>query len=117
MLGYDYLVFNSEKLPWAKKNSVKITNTENIGKSEAGTLIGTVTRLMQKKYTYQFTVTDFYYEKLAAIANLAQGRLYINGDAGHDVMPRMVSYDLVQNSELTAGTDGLWTVTMEFTEI
>lgn len=117
MLGFDYLVFESEPLPWAKKYSVKVKNTENIGKSEAGTDIGTVTRLLQKTYTYQFTVTSRWFTKLEAIAGLALGKLYINGDAGHNVRPRMTAYDLVKDSELTANTDGLYNVTMEFSEV
>ena len=50
------------------------------------------------------------------ICNEISGTLYINNDAGHTVRPRLTSAPLVPNSELTAGTDGLYDVTIAFIE-
>lgn len=116
-LGFDYLTFNSEALPWAKKNSVKLSHVETVAKTEAGTDVAIVTRLNQPTYSYSFTVTSAWRDKLLTIGNYAQGTLSINGDAGHTVRPRIQSIDLVQNSELTEGTDGLYNVSMTFYEI
>lgn len=115
-LGFDYLKFNSEVLPWAKKNSVKLSHVETVSKTEAGTDVGIVTRLNQPTFSYSFTVTSMGLDKLLTIGSYTQGTLYINNDAGHIVRPRVQSYNLVQNSELTEGTDGLYDVTMTFYE-
>ncbi len=117
MLGFDYLVFNSTTLPRAKSNKMKPAHIETIGTSEAGSDLGIVTRLNKPTYSYSFRVTSFWYEKLFAICSLAQGTLYINGDAGHVVRPRLQSKDLVKDSELTGGTDGLYDVSINFYEV
>ena len=117
MLGYDYLKFNNTKLPWAKSDKAKPAHIETIGTSEAGTDLGIVTRLNKFTYTYNFRVSSTWYDILFNICQLAQGTLYINGDAGRVVRPRMQSKDLVKDSQLTAGTDGLYDVTINFYEV
>lgn len=116
-LGYDYLTFNGALLPWAKKAGAKMTNIETVGTSEAGTDLATVTRLLKPRYSYSFTVTDFWLDKLLTMCNLAQGTLKINNGADKTVRPRMSGYDLAQNSELTDGTDGLYDVQIDFIEV
>ena len=116
-LGFDYLTFNSQALPWAKKNSTKLSHVETVSKTEAGTDAVIVTRLNQPTYSYSFTVTSTWLEKLKTIGSLASGTLYINNDAGHTVRPRIQSIDLVKDSELTEGTEGLYNVNMTFYEV
>lgn len=117
MLGYDYLKFNGVTLPTAKKNSLKYTNIETVGTSEAGTDLAIVTRLLKPRYSYSFTVTDFWRDKLRQICSLAQGTLTINNDAGHLVRPRLSGEDLVKDSETTALTEGLYDVVVDFIEV
>lgn len=115
-LGYDYLTFNSTALPWAKKNQTKFTHMETVGTSEAGYDLVITNRLNKPTYSYTFRVTTYWLEKLLAICSLTSGTLYINNDAGHTVRPRLQSKYLVQDSELTEGTDGLYDVNIVFYE-
>ena len=117
MLGRDYLKFNDTDLFWAKSNKVKFSHIETKAVSEAGTTLDIVTRLNIPTYSYTFRVTSQGFDVLLAICSLAQGTLYINGDAGHTVTPRLQNKDLVQDSELTDGTDGLFDVSINFYEV
>lgn len=116
-LGYSYLKFNNTVLPWATSNDEKPTHIETIGVSEAGTDLGIVTRLNKLTYSYSFRVTSWWKEKLFSICNLNQGTLYIGGDAGHVVRPRWNGSKLVQDSELTENTNGLYDVSINFYEV
>ena len=116
MLGYDYLKFNDTVLPWAKKNSTKYTHNETVATSEAGYDLVITNRLNKPTYSYSFRVTSFWFNKLIALCSLASGTLYINDDAGHMVRPRLQNKDLVQDSELTEGTDGLYDISITFYE-
>ena len=115
-LGYDYLTFNSTVLPWATANNTNYAQVETEGQSEAGYDLVTVIRKNKPTYSYTFRVTDFWKDKLIAISELLSGTLYINGDAGHAVRPELQSSTVVQDSELTEGTDGLYDVTINFIE-
>lgn len=115
-LGYDYLTFNTTVLPWATANSTQYAQVETEGQSEAGYDLVITTRLNKPTYSYTFRVTDFWLDKLLAICNLTSGTLYINGDAGHTVRPRLQSSTVVPDSELTEGTNGLYDVTINFIE-
>lgn len=115
-LGYDYLTFNSTALPWAKKNQTKFTHMETVGTSEAGYDLAITNRLNKPTYSYSFRVTSYWRDTLKTICALTSGTLYINGDGGHTVRPRMQSCDLVQDSELTEGTDGLYDISITFYE-
>ena len=115
-LGYDYLTFNTTVLPWATANNTNYTQVETEGQSEAGYDLAITTRLNKPTFSYTFRVTDFWREKLLAICSLTSGTLYINNDAGHTVRPRLQSEVVVQDSELTEGTDGLYDMTINFIE-
>lgn len=115
-LGYDYLTFNGEKLPWATSDSTAYEHVETVELSEAGYELAITTRLNKPTYTYTFHVTSFWRDKLLAICSELSGTLTINGDAGHTVRPRIQTKELEQDSQLTAGTDGLYNVTINFYE-
>jgi len=117
MLGYDYLKYNNEVLPWAKSDSTSYKDAETVDKSESGFDRAIVSRLQQPSYSYTFRVTDFWLEKLLAFGRQAQGTLIINNDTGHTVRARVKSKKLIENSQLTAGTNGLYEVTMQFLEL
>lgn len=117
MLGYDYLKYNNEPLPWAKSDTTSYKDAETVDKSESGYDRAIVSRLQQPSYAYTFRVSSFWLEKLLSYGREAQGVLTINGDAGHTVRPRVKSKKLIEDSQLTAGTDGLYEVTMQFLEL
>lgn len=116
-LGYDYLVFDSLTLPWATANSEDVEHVENAGMSEAGTDLVITTRLNKPTFNYTFRVTSWWADKLKTeVYSKLSGMLYINGDAGHEVRPRLQNKTLVPGSELTAGTDGLYDISISFIE-
>lgn len=116
-LGYDYLVFNTLTLPWATASSEDVEHVENTGMSEDGHDIVITTRLNKATFNYTFRVTSFWADKLRTeVYTKLSGTLYINGDAGHDVRPRLSNKTLVPGSELTAGTDGLYDISISFIE-
>lgn len=116
-LGYDYLRFNSTTLPWATANGEQYTQIKTEGMSEDGYDLVTVTRKNKCTYSYSFRVTSFWKEKLLTLTGLLSGTLYINNDAGRVVQPDLQSCTLVPDSELTANTDGLFDVTINFIEV
>lgn len=115
-LGYDYLQFDSTVLPWATANNNAYAHVETEGQSEDGYDLVIVHRLNKPTFSYTFRVTDFWLAKLKEICGKISGTLYINGDAGHTVRPRLQSTALVPDSELTEGTDGLYDVVINFIE-
>lgn len=115
-LGYDYLTFNGEKLPWAKTDNTAYEHAETVELSEAGYELVIATRLNKPTYSYTFHVTSFWVNKLLAMCSLLTGTLTINGDAGHTVRPRIQTKELEQDSQLTPGTDGLYDITINFYE-
>lgn len=116
MLGYEYLVFNTVTLPRAKSNNLGYKNLEDVATSESGFDKVTVQRLEKKTFSYTFTVTDFWRAKLRSFGSLGQGTLEVEG-VSYTVRPRIKSEKLVANSELTAGTNGLFEISMDFLEL
>ena len=115
-LGYDYLRYNSLTLPWATANQTAYTNIETEGQSEDGQDLVITTRLKKATWSYTFRVTDFWRQKLLEICGQLSGTLYINNDAGRTVRARLQNDTVVQDSELTEGTDGLYDVSINFIE-
>lgn len=115
-LGYDYLKYNNVTLPWATANKTAYTQIETEGQSEDGKDLVISTRLNKATYSYTFRVTDFWRQKLLAICSTLSGTLYINNDAGRLVRARLQNDTVVQDSELTEGTDGLYDVSINFIE-
>lgn len=116
-LGYDYLTFNTLVLPWATAAGDNFEHIETEGQSEAGYDLVITTRLNKPTFSYTFRVTSWWKDKLLnEVCNKLTGTLYINGDAGHTVRPRLQNITLVPNSELTPGTEGLYDVVINFIE-
>lgn len=116
MLGYDYLVFNTVTLPRPLSNSTGYRNLEDVATSESGHDKVTVQRLEKSTFSYTFRVTDFWLSRLKEFCELGQGTLQING-VNYTVRPRLKSKKVVDGSELTAGTNGLYDLTIDFMEL
>lgn len=116
MLGYDYLIFNTVTLPRARSNNTNYKNQEDVATSESGHDKVTVQRLEKGTFSYTFRVTDFWLSKLMEFCALGQGTLQING-VSHTVRPRLKSKKVVDGSELTKGTDGLYDLSIDFMEL
>ena len=115
-LGYSYLRYDNIVLPWATQNNTGYAHVETEGQSEDGYDLVITHRLNKPTFSYTFRVTDFWKAKLEEICNDLYGTLYINGDGGHTVRPRLQTSIVVEDSELTEGTDGLYDITINFIE-
>ena len=116
MLGDNYLTFNGEALPNPTAFSIAYTNIESTKQSEAGYDIAIVTRLEKRAFTGSFQVTSTWKDKLKTLCNLASGTLVYRGES-ITVRPRLASAALLASTEYSERTDGLWTVSITFTEV
>lgn len=116
MLGYEYLKYNGVVLPPPTGFKISYENIENINSSEAGSKIGTVTALGLRTFNCSWGVSSFWFKKLLAIGNTASGNLTVNNET-IKVMARLNSADLVEDSELTPNTNGLYNISLSFAEV
>lgn len=116
MLGFEYLKYNDLVLPPPTSFDINFDNVENINNSEAGTKIGTVTALGLRVINVGWQVSSFWLNKLLAIGRTTEGYLTFNNDR-IKVTARLGAAGLVENSELTPNTNGLYSISMTFTEV
>lgn len=116
MLGFEYLKYNDLVLPPPASFDINFDNVENINNSEAGTKIGTVTALGLRVINVGWNVSSFWLNKLLAIGHTTEGYLTFNNDR-IKVTARLGAAGLVENSELTPNTNGLYSISMTFTEV
>lgn len=115
-LGNNYLTFANKALPNPATFSVAYTNIESTKQSEAGYDLAIVTRLKKRAFTGSFQVTSTWLDELKTLCGLTQGTLVYRGES-ITVRPRISSSALLAESEYADRTDGLWTVSITFTEV
>lgn len=115
MLG-KYISINSTVLPNPTSFRMDEETIENVFQSEAGTDIVAVIRTGKRKASATFQVGSFWLEKLRSFSRSASQPVVIDGTS-MTMRIRSFSADLLPNSENIEGTDGLWTVSMEFIEV
>lgn len=115
MLG-KYIEINSEALPNPKSFSAEEETIENVYQSEAGTDLGQVVRFGKVSAKATFQVTSFWRDKLKAYSQTTTESVTIDGTT-MTMRIRNFSQKLVPNSENVEGTDGLWTVSLDFIEV
>jgi len=116
MLGDNYLTFAGEALPNPTAFSEAYTNIESTKQSEAGYDLAIVTRLKKRAFTGSFQVTSTWKDKLSTLCGMASGTLVFRGES-ITVRPRLTSSALLASTEYSERTDGLWTVSVTFTEV
>lgn len=116
MLGDGYLTFNSVAIPNPTNMSIQFDNLENVVESEAGTELAVVTRLQKRTFSCGCKCTSTWLSKFRTMCALSSGTLvYLNESI---VCRARIEYvSLVNNSEYADRTDGLWEVTLSFTEV
>ena len=115
MLG-KYIVINSETLPNPTSFSASEETIENVYQSEAGTDLAQVVRFGKVTASATFQVTSFWRDKLKGYSQTATESVTIDGTT-MTMRIRNFSQKLVPNSENVEGTDGLWTVSIDFIEV
>lgn len=91
-------------------------NVEHIAQSEAGTDLGTVTRLMKLTLKLKIKCDGHLYSKIKQKAVLTSGRLQYRG-LDTTARLRLESTAFEKYSELIDGADGLWTVSLVISEV
>lgn len=118
MLGRKFIKVDGVRLPSptsGPKNKPK--DYENVMTSEAGTDLVDVIRLQKKNISCTFQVSSFWKAKLEAICNESTVSVQIGTDTAFTCRPRLTSCDMYQDSHLVDGTDGLYTMTINFLEV
>ena len=110
MLGKKYIKIDNVAIPNPTRFKVKRTNIESVLVSEAGTDMTDTTRLMKRVISCSFNCSSFFHDQLIDICLQESAIVKIGNESPFDARIRMNTDDLVENSELTEGTDGLWTV-------
>lgn len=115
MLG-KYISVNSVTLPNPKSFSLNEETVEHVYESEAGTDLTQVVRYGKVSAKATFQVSSFWRDKLRAYTMAATQSVTIDGDS-MTMRVRNFSEKLIENSENVEGTDGLWTVSLDFIEV
>lgn len=115
MLG-KYIKINNETVPNPTKFAFSYEVTESEQKSEAGTDLVIVTRTNQCIIGLSFNLSSAWADK---IQNWCAANSVVLTFNGTNITGRLrgFSKELVEHSEYTAGTNGLWRVDCEFREI
>lgn len=118
MLGRGFMKVGEEKLPTPTAGpKIRYRNIENVLTSEAGTDQADVIRLKKRTVSCTFQVTSFWRDKLLDIAGESTVQLQIGSDTAFVVRPRIQNDDMFDGSYNVAGTDGLYTVNINFEEV
>ena len=118
MLGRGFIKVDNEQLPTPTTGpKIRIKNIESVLQSEAGTDLVDVIRLNKRTVSCSFQVTSTWKDKLLVIGNRSTVSVQIGTETAFTCRPRIANYDMYQDSHTVAGTDGLWTVSMNFEEV
>ena len=115
-LGNNYLKFNDVFIPNPESMSVDYENIENVAQSEAGTDLAIVSRLQKRTFTCSFQCTSAWLDKFRTMCGLTSGTLTYLGES-ITAMARISNAALQPYSEHASRTNGLWVVTVTFTEV
>lgn len=115
-LGYKYLKFNTLDIPNPIQFDIGFENLENVAVSEAGTDLAIVSRLQKRTFTCSFQCTSAWLDKFRTMCGLTSGTLTYLGE-NIPCRARIETATLSPYSEHVLRTDGLWTVSVTFTEV
>lgn len=90
---------------------------ENIFTSESGYQLSNVKRLSRITWSASFNCTGSMMNTIVALTKTAQITCQVNGTNHNGRLRQSGDITLVENSEYTSGTDGLWVVPVIFEEI
>lgn len=116
MLGKGYIKINGEAIPNPTAFSMEESTIENVFQSEAGTDLSIVVRTGKVTAKGSFQVSSFWKNKLNGFSRTTSATVSINGES-KTMRIRNFQAKLFESSENVQGTDGLWTVSMEFIEV
>lgn len=116
MLGKKYLTIGDLAIPNPISTTISYKNIENVNTSEAGTDLVNITRLMKRTIKIQLNSSSFWLDRYVELCKVKQTVLYFRGEE-IQVRARLTGASLIENSEMTNNTDGLYEVNIELLEI
>ena len=115
MLGIGYFTYNGLKTPNPVEMNIDFANSENENESEDGHVLTYVIRLQRRTFSCTFDCSSKWKDLFLAMCKTTSGTLnFLDEDI--PVKARINSCQLVQNSEKLRLTDGLWTLSVTFSE-
>ena len=115
MLGHNYISINGTPIPNPEQFKTSYANIENVKQNELGEDVGNPQRLLKRTFSFSFNSTSRGRAKIMTFCALSMVTININGTQYQGRL-RLTGDSLVKNSEMTAGTDGLYTLTVSFME-
>ena len=115
MLGHGYITIGSTTLPNPVDFSITYENDEVENKSEAGTALVSVTRLLRRKISFTCQVTDTWRSQLLTLAGQNSTTLTLLS-VSYNGRLRLTGENLEKNSETCPMSNGLWTMQLTFIE-
>lgn len=116
MLGKNYLTVNNTAIPNPVSFDYSFEPIENLMTSESGKDLVVAVRLNKRTFRGTWHLSSFWLPKFEAYASLQSVTLVYQGTTYY-CRARGFAPKLVENSERTSGTNGLWEVSMEFIEL
>lgn len=116
MLTKNYFYWGNHSFYAPTSLQIRYTNNESIALSEAGQEIGVITRLQKRTVTATWNCSSTTKNEIKTRCMNATTSINC-GDGFFECRPRLQACNLVTNSEYADRTDGLWVVTVIFTEI
>lgn len=118
MLGRGFIRVDGLQLPTPTNGpKVRYKHIENILTSEAGTDMDDVIRLNKRTVSCIFQVTSFWFAKLKTISEETTVSVQIGTETAFTARPRLQNKDLFDGSYNVEGTNGLYTVGLNFEEV
>jgi len=114
MLGR-YITINNTVMPNPAKFSYTFPPDENVFTSEAGTQLTNIKRLDRLTFSASWNCSSRLRDELLALCKTPSVSVSIDNEPAVDGRLRLSSGpELVEDSEYTNGTDGLWVVSVTF---
>lgn len=116
MLGKNFVRLDGIVFPTPTSWTDKISTVENVHQSEAGTDLVDVVRAEKHVITAEWQMTSEWKARLENVVKSPTVFLY-DGTSARIVRARDLSSKLEPHSETVKVSDGLWTMSVTFTEV
>jgi hypothetical protein len=116
MLGDNYFYWDGYM---TNPSSLRVTfsNNESISLSESGTEIGVITRLQKRTVTTTWACNSATRDMLLEKCKRATCSMSYGTGTGGTWRARVTNMNMADRSQYVARTDGLWTLTIVFSEV
>ena len=116
MLGKEFLKVDGVSLPTTSSFKYSFDEKETVNTSEAGTDIVSVIRLDKHIFEATWQLTSSWLDQFERFCKKKSVMLTYR-EKKYECRARGFSPELVEHSESIEGTDGLWKISITFTEI